>query len=48
VLTPVDVDVERDVTPLLVAERPLDAEVDRDATPLFVVERLVDSEVTPL
>ncbi len=47
-LTPLDADVERAVTLLLVEDRPLDAEAERDVTLLLVVDRPLEREPTPL
>ncbi len=47
-LTPVEAEVESDVTALLVVDKPLDADVESDVTLLLFEDRPVDSEVTPL
>jgi hypothetical protein len=55
VLIPLDAEVEREPTELLVEDCPVesepipvDADVERELTPLFVVERPVESEVSLL
>jgi hypothetical protein len=45
---PLDADVDRELTKLLVVDSPLDAEVESDETLLLVVDSPVDRDPTPL